>query len=213
MASTNKVTSSAPAHASCSQFSKPAPANLYITSGTALIAPVIFRLKNSLPNAVNSRGAVSPEMRAKASSTPVTMPGSALRYNTCTVTFHCGTPNDNAASRICTGTSRNISSVVRTTTGNTINANESAPAMAENLPPVFITKAAYTNRPSTIDGADIKISLTKRTAVPSRLCPPTSASQVPAAIPIGVPMATPIPHINKLPTMALRKPPASIGGG
>ena len=51
---------------------------------------------------VNSSGAVSPEMRAKASNTPVTMPGRALRYSTCMVTFHCGTPNDNAASRICT---------------------------------------------------------------------------------------------------------------
>ena len=35
---------------------------------------------------------------------PVTMPGSAERYSTCSVTFHCGTPSDSAASRIWAGT-------------------------------------------------------------------------------------------------------------
>ena len=30
-----------------------------------------------------------------------TMPAEALRYSTCTITFHCGTPSDKAASRIC----------------------------------------------------------------------------------------------------------------
>ena len=48
-------------------------------------------------------------------------------------------PSDSAASRICTGTRRSISSVVRTTTGSTMNASASAPANAEKLPPVCIT--------------------------------------------------------------------------
>ena len=62
------------------------------------------------------------------------MPGSAERYSTCSVTFHCGTPSESAASRICAGTSRSISSVVRTTTGSTMTASEIAPASAEKCP-------------------------------------------------------------------------------
>lgn len=48
-------------------------------------------------------------------------------------------PSDNAASRICAGTNRSISSVVRTTTGSTMKASDSAPANAEKRPPVCIT--------------------------------------------------------------------------
>ena len=43
------------------------------------IAPVGSRLKNSLPKAVYSNGAVSPLIRARASRMPVTMPADALR--------------------------------------------------------------------------------------------------------------------------------------
>ena len=67
------------------------------------------------------------------------MPGNAERYSTCTVTFHCGTPSDSAASRICPGTRRSISSVVRTTTGSTMKARAMAPAIAEKLPPARCT--------------------------------------------------------------------------
>ena len=94
-----------------------------------------------LPNAVNSSGAVSPLMRARASRMPVTMPAEALRYSTCTMTFQCGTPSDSAASRIVVGTSCSISSVVRTTTGSTMKASAMAPASAEKRPPVCITNA------------------------------------------------------------------------
>ena len=87
-----------------------------------------------LLSAVNSSGAVSPLMRASASRMPVTMPGSAARYSTCTVTFHCGTPSDSAASRICDGTSRSISSVVRTTTGSTISASAKRAGEAGEVP-------------------------------------------------------------------------------
>ncbi len=83
---------------------------------------------------MNSNGAVSPLMRASASSTPVTMPGRAARYSTCTLTFHCGTPSDSAASRMVPGTSRSISSVVRTTTGSTMKPSAIAPDQPENPP-------------------------------------------------------------------------------
>ena len=63
-----------------------------------------------------------------AMKTTALMPADALRYSTCMVTFHCGTPSDSAASRICTGTSRSISSVVRTTTGSTMKAIAIEPA-------------------------------------------------------------------------------------
>ena len=142
------------------------------------------------------------------------MPGRAERYSTCMITFHCGTPSESAASRICDGTRRSISSVVRTTTGSTMNASATAPASAENRPPLkYMTKTAYTNRPSTIDGADSRMSLTKRTTVPSLRLLPYSASQVPAAMPSGVPISNPMPHIRMLPTNALRRPPTSIGAG
>src|SRR3546814_4389614 len=144
------------------------PANWYITTGTLAIGPVTSALQYWLPNAVNSSGAVWPEMRASASRMPVTMPGMAERYSTCTVTFHCGTPSDSAASRICAGTSCSISSVVRTTTGSTMKASAIAPASAEKWP-ICATTRVYTNRPSTIDGADSRMSLTKRTVSPSGL--------------------------------------------
>ncbi len=67
------------------------------------------------------------------------MPGSAERYSTCIVTFHCGTPSESAASRIWLGTSCSISSVVRTTTGSTIRASASAPAYPEKWPVVRTT--------------------------------------------------------------------------
>src|SRR3546814_6015903 len=57
------------------------------------------------------------------------------------------------------------------------------------------------------------MSLTKRTTVPILLAAPYSASQVPAAMPSGVPMPIAIRHITALPKQALRRPPALIGGG
>ena len=90
---------------------------------------------------MNSSGAVSPEILANASSTPVRMPGRAERISTCSVTFHCGTPSDSAASRICAGTRRSISSVVRTITGRAMKASATAPASAEK-PPLGTTTMA-----------------------------------------------------------------------
>ncbi len=42
---------------------------------------------------------------------------------------------------------------------------------------------------------------------------PYSASQVPAATPNGVPIASASPHITALPKKALSRPPSCIGGG
>ena len=79
------------------------------------MGPVTSVLQYWLPNAVNSSGAVSPEMRASASSTPVTMPADALRYSTCTMTFHCGTPIGIAAGTWLAeyGHARKLGTVVR----------------------------------------------------------------------------------------------------
>ena len=52
-----------------------------------------------LPKAVNSSGAVSPATRASASSTPVTMPLSAVRTTICTMVRHLAMPSASAASR------------------------------------------------------------------------------------------------------------------
>ena len=88
-------------------------------------------LQNWLFSAVNSSGAVSPEMRAIASSTPVTMPARAARQVTARMTELCGAPSAAAASRRPFGTSSSMFSVVRTTTGITITVSDAAPAQAE----------------------------------------------------------------------------------
>ena len=50
-----------------------------MTTGTLAIGRSRSALQYWLPKAVNSSGAVSPEMRARASRMPVTMPADALR--------------------------------------------------------------------------------------------------------------------------------------
>ena len=50
--------------------------------GSAAIGCVGESDQNGLPNAVKISGAVSPAMRATATSAPVTMPGSAVRNTT-----------------------------------------------------------------------------------------------------------------------------------
>ena len=86
------------------------------------------------------------------------------------VTFHCGTPSDSAASRIWLGTSRSISSVVRTTTGSTISASASAPAQPEKCPHVRDAPARRRTGRCTIDGADSRMSLTKRIDLAEPAC-------------------------------------------
>ena len=69
--STVSVISSAPPHASVFQSSNGLIANWKITTGRFAIGAFMSVLQNWLLSAVNSSGAVSPEMRATASSTPV----------------------------------------------------------------------------------------------------------------------------------------------
>ena len=65
---------SAPSQASCCQLSYGLSANWKITTGRLAIGALRSVLQNWLLSAVNSSGAVSPLMRATASSRPVSMP-------------------------------------------------------------------------------------------------------------------------------------------
>src|SRR3546814_20873041 len=98
ISSTNPVSTSAPAQAMSCHDVYGLPANWYITTGTLAIGPVTSALQYWLTNAVNSSGAVSPLILARASRLPVTMPGIAERYITCTNTFNTGPPSDSAPS-------------------------------------------------------------------------------------------------------------------
>ncbi len=72
------------------------------------------------------------------------------------------------------GTSRSMSSVVRTVTGMAMMASAAAPAMAEKCP-IGTTTIWYTNRPTMIEGALSSTSFTKRMSADSRELPPYSA--------------------------------------
>src|SRR3546814_14136030 len=76
----------APAQASECQLSYGLIAYWKITTGTLAIGARTSVVQYWLLSAVNSSGAVSPEMRASARRMPVTMPGLAERYRTCTFT-------------------------------------------------------------------------------------------------------------------------------
>ena len=67
---------------------------------------------------MNSSGAVSPAARATASSTPVTIPGSAVGSTTLKITRQRGAPSASADSRSAAGTSSRITSAERMTTGS-----------------------------------------------------------------------------------------------
>src|SRR5204862_1314155 len=90
-------------------------------------------LQNWLLSAVNKSGAVSPLIRATASSTPVTSPARAARYATRMIMYERGRPSAVTASRSGPGTRSSMSSVVRTTTGTTITASAKAPADAGEM--------------------------------------------------------------------------------
>ena len=85
---------------------------------------------------MNSKGAVSPLMRATASNRPVITPLRAARKLTMMATFQRGAPRENAASRKLPGTRRSMFSVVRTTTGTAISDKARLPAYPEKLPTV-----------------------------------------------------------------------------
>ena len=64
-----------------------------MVTGRLAIGSVRLEVQNWLFSAVNSSGAVSPEMRATASSTPVTTPARAARSVMLMITFHFGAPS------------------------------------------------------------------------------------------------------------------------
>ncbi|MNG22934.1 hypothetical protein D3C84_1074800 [compost metagenome] len=67
-------------------------ANLKIVTGRLAIGWLTSAVQNWLFSAVKSSGAVSPAMRATASSTPVTTPARAARSVMLRMTFHFGVP-------------------------------------------------------------------------------------------------------------------------
>ena len=89
-------------------------------------------LKKRLLNAVNSSGAVSPAMRASASTMPVMMPGSAAGSTTLKTARARVAPSASAPSRIEPGTSRSSSSVVLAMIGIIIVPRANPPASALN---------------------------------------------------------------------------------
>src|SRR5690606_21621639 len=100
---------------------------------TGRLAMGVLRLldQNWLLSAVNRSGAVSPEIRATASSMPVTIPESAAREATERMTIQRDAPKAVPALRNRFGTRLSMFSVVRTTTGTTSMASAAAPARAE----------------------------------------------------------------------------------
>ncbi len=81
---------------------------------------------------MNSSGAVSPAMRASASTTPVMMPGSAAGSTTVNTARARVAPSASAPSRIVPGTSSSSSSVVRAMIGIIMIPSAKPPAMALN---------------------------------------------------------------------------------
>ena len=88
-------------------------------------------MKLLLPT-TSSTGAVSPITRATASMTPVVMPVDAVGSTTRRIVFHFGTPRAYDASRSELGTSRIISSEVRTMIGSSRIASANEPAKPVN---------------------------------------------------------------------------------
>src|SRR5659263_659393 len=90
--------------------------------------------QNMLPKEVNKRGAVSPDILAIESKTPVIMPLLAVPRTMYKVVFHFGIPSAREASLIEPGTSLRASSVVLVTIGIIKTDNATPPAKAEKLP-------------------------------------------------------------------------------
>ena len=91
--STPSVIRKTPAQASFCQFSYGLIANLKIVTGRLAIGCVRSLVQNWFDSAVNSSGAVSPAMRASASSTPVITPARAAFSVTVMMTCHFGVPS------------------------------------------------------------------------------------------------------------------------
>src|SRR5215467_4686811 len=132
-------------------------------------------LMESVAPATSSTGAVSPQARAMASMTPVTMPVAAVGSTIFMIVFHFGMPSAYAPSRSAAGTSRSISSLARVMVGSISTESASAAAKPEyaGRPPLkygetTATQNARMNRPLTIDGMPVITSTKNRTAPTSR---------------------------------------------
>ncbi len=82
-----------PAQASFCQFSYGLIANLKIVTGRLAIGWLRSLVQNWFDSAVNSSGAVSPAMRAKASRMPVITPARAALSVIVMITRHFGVPS------------------------------------------------------------------------------------------------------------------------
>src|ERR1017187_490126 len=91
-----EINTSAPAHAWRCQSSYGEMAYEKIWSGSAAMGSFKWWVQNRLPKAVNSRGAVSPAMRATASNTPVTIPLRAVFITIRRMIFQRGMPRASA---------------------------------------------------------------------------------------------------------------------
>src|SRR5947208_13212055 len=107
----------APDHASCCQFGYGLRAYTKITTGRLAMGAARLLLQNWLLSAVNSSGAVSPLMRATASSRPVRMPLRAAGQMTLGIVRQGDAPMAGEAAFIPWGTRGSRCSVVRTGTG------------------------------------------------------------------------------------------------
>ena len=105
-----------------------------MTTGRLAIGALRSRLQNWLLSAVKSSGAVSPLMRATASSTPVIDAGARgpIGHARDHVRARHAERGGGLAQR-GSGTSSSMSSVVRTTTGMTITASATAPAQRREM--------------------------------------------------------------------------------
>ena len=103
-------------------------ANWKITTGKFAMGDSMLVLKNWLFSAVNSKGAVSPEMRAHSQQNTCDH-ATLQRKVTPVATFQRGAPKAKAASRKLPGTSRIMFSVVRITTGMAMSDKAKLPGI------------------------------------------------------------------------------------
>ena len=97
--------------------------------------------KNALLNEVKSSGAVSPATRARASTTPVMIPGSAAGTITVNTARARVAPSASAPSRSACGTSSSSSSVVRAMIGIIMTPSAKPPASVLKCPSGSTTAA------------------------------------------------------------------------
>ena len=90
---------SEPTQASRRQLSSAESAKSKMIFGKFAMGCIMSVLKFRFPRAVNSKGAVSPLMRAKASRIPVSMPLPAARHKIVRVTVQTGVPSATPDSR------------------------------------------------------------------------------------------------------------------